>query len=289
MNSAFTKDSDAVPTKVEVPAPTAWPIVMAFGLTLAFAGLVTAASVSILGAVLTIAGAVGWFREVLPAESHEWLPVVQEEIAVQTTRETVERIAGIGAVPRAWLPLEIYPISAGIKGGLAGGAVMALLAMLYGGLSGNGIWHGINLLVAGLFPAMATETARQIGAFNLQEFLFAVPLHLLMSLLVGLLYGAMLPMLPRRPILLGGFVAPLLWSGMLYGSLAFVNPVMNRRVDWPWFVLCQIAFGIVAGIVVARQERISTRRNLPLIVRLGIEAEGLVPEHQPEREEDLKR
>jgi hypothetical protein len=76
---------------------------------------------------------------------------------------------------------------------------------------------------------------------------------------------------------------------MLYGSLAFVNPVMNRRVDWPWFVLCQIAFGIVAGIVVARQERISTRRNLPLMVRLGIEAEGLVSEHQPKPEEDLTR
>jgi hypothetical protein len=288
MNSAFAKRSDAVPAKVEVPAPTAWPIVMAFGLTLAFAGLVTAASVSLLGAVLTIAGVVGWFREVLPAESREWLPVVQEEVAVQTTRETVERIAGIGAPPRAWLPLEIYPISAGIKGGLAGGAVMASLAMLYGGLSGNGIWHGINLLVAGLFPAIATETAKQIGTFNLQEFLVAGPLHLLMSLLVGLLYGAMLPMLPRHPILFGGFVAPLLWSGMLYGSLAFVNPVMNRRIDWPWFVLCQIAFGMVAGVVVTVQERISTRQNVPLMVRIGIEAEGLVPEHKPEREEDQR-
>jgi hypothetical protein len=288
MNSAFTKHSDSVPAKIEVPAPTAWPIVMAVGLTLVFAGLLTAVSVSILGAVLTIVGAVGWFREVLPAESREWLPVVEEAVAVQTTRETVEQIAGVGAAPRAWLPLEIYPISAGIKGGLAGGAVMAVLAMLYGGLSGNGIWHGINLLVAGLFPAMATETEKQIGAFNLQEFLVAVPLHLLMSLLVGLLYGAMLPMLPRRPILLGGFVAPLLWSGMLYGSLVFVNPVMNRRIDWPWFVLCQIAFGIVAGVVVAFQERISTRRDLPLMVRMGVEAEGLLPEHRPGNQEDLR-
>src|SRR5690242_2137093 len=188
MNSAFTKDSDAVPARIEVPAPTAWPIVMAFGLTLAFAGLVTTASVSILGAVLTIAGAVGWFREVLPAESHEWLPVVQEEVAVQTTREAVERIAGNGVAPRTWLPLEIYPISAGIKGGLAGGAVIALLAALYGVFSGNGIWYAVNLLVAGLFPAMATETSTQIGAFNLHEFLVAVPIHLLISLLVGLLF-----------------------------------------------------------------------------------------------------
>jgi hypothetical protein len=268
-----------------VPAPTAWPIVMAFGLTLVFAGLVTAASVSILGAVLTVTGAVGWFRNVLPAESHEWLPVVQEEVVVQTTRETVERIAGLGGVPRAWLPLEIHPISAGIKGGLAGGAVMALLAAAYGILSGNGIWYAMNLLVAGLFPAMAAETARQLGAFNLHELLLAVSIHLVMSLLAGLLFGAMLPMAPRRPILLGGFVVPLLWSGMMYGGLVFINPVMNQNIDWPWFVLCQIAFGIVAGLVVMVQERIPTRGNVPLMVRMGMEAEGLVPED----EEDPRR
>ncbi len=34
--------------------------------------------------------------------------------------------------------------------------------------------------------------------------LFALALHLTMCTLVGLLYGAMLPMLPGRPILLGG-------------------------------------------------------------------------------------
>jgi hypothetical protein len=135
---------------------------------------------------------------------------------------------------------------------------------------------------------MATQTATQVGTFNLHEFLVAVPIHLVISLLAGLLYGAMLPMVPRRPILLGGFVAPLLWSGMMYGSLAFINPVMNQRIDWPWFVLCQIAFGIVAGVVVVVQERISTRQNVPLMVRIGVEAEGLVLEHQKENQEDLR-
>src|SRR5260370_29118007 len=240
-----------IPEKLEVPAPTAWPIVLAFGLTLVFAGMVTAASVSILGAVLAVAGDVGGFREVLPVESHEWEPVVQEEIAIETSRESVERIAPGRTLPRAWLPVEIYPISAGIKGGLAGGAAMALLAALYGIVSGNGIWYAMDLLVAGLFPAMATETARQIGTFNLHQFLVAVPIHLLTSLLVGLLYGAMLPMLPRRPIVLGGIVTPLLWSGLIYGILAFVNPVMNQHIDWVWFVASQIAFGVVAGLVVA--------------------------------------
>ena len=82
--------------KIEVPAPTAWPIVLAFGLTLVCVGFVTAASVSILGAVVVAAGAVGWFRQVLPVESHEWEPVVQEEIAIETSRESVERVIASG-------------------------------------------------------------------------------------------------------------------------------------------------------------------------------------------------
>jgi hypothetical protein len=285
MDSEVGKSSENTPEKIEVPAPTAWPIVLAFGLTLLVAGLVTTASVSILGAVLAVAGAVGWFREVLPVESHEWTPVVEEEIAIQPSRKTVERIPGLGAVPRAWLPIEIYPISAGIKGGLAGGAVMALLAGAYGILSGNGIWYAMNLLVAGAFPTMATQTGSQIGKFRLDELLLAIPLHLLISLTVGLLYGAMLPMLPRRPILLGGFVAPLLWSGLIYEGLAFINPVMNRRIDWFWFVLSQIGFGIVAGLVVTVQERILTEQRAPLAARMGIETPGLErePPEDPQR------
>ena len=266
-----------IPENIEVPAPTAWPIAMALGVTLIFAGLVTAEPVTILGAILALAGATGWFREVLPVEQHELVPVVHEDIAIETSRERVERIT---VLPRASLPVEIYPISAGVKGGLAGAAVMALLAGAYGLLSGNGIWYPMNLLVAGLFPAMATETPIQIGAFSMRAFIVAVPIHLMISLLVGLLYGAMLPMASKRPVLLGGLAAPLLWSFLIHGSLAVINPVMNQRIDWLWFVLSQMGFGIVAGLVVARQERIATPQ--PLRVRMGIEAPGLMEEHRPE-------
>ena len=44
-------------------------------------------------------------------------------------------------VQRAWLPLKIYPISAGVKGGLAGGVAMAVLAMLYGLIFYRSIWY----------------------------------------------------------------------------------------------------------------------------------------------------
>jgi hypothetical protein len=265
-----------IPEEIEVPSPTAWPIVLAFGMTLIFAGLVTAEPVSILGAILAVAGATGWFRDVLPVEKHASLPVVHEDIAIETTRESVERITELPALSRASLPVEIYPISAGVKGGLAGAAAMALLAGAYGLFSGNGIWYPMNLLVAGFFPEMAVQTASQIGAFSLRAFVLAVPVHLMISLMVGLLYGAMLPLASKRPVLLGGFAAPLLWSFLIHGGLAVINPVMNQRIEWLWFVLSQMGFGIVAGVIVARQERISTPQ--PMRVRMGFEAPGLMEE-----------
>src|SRR6266446_2470460 len=266
---------------IELPAATAWPIVLAFGFTLVFAGLVTSASVSILGAIFTIAGCVGWFRNVLPHEKHESVPVVEKAPAVATSRPQVARVEWITQeLHRARLPLEIYPISAGVKGGLAGSVAMAVLAMLYGIVSGRGIWYPVNLLAAGFFPAATTATTPEIGTFHLKVFLIAVSVHLITSLLVGLLYGAILPMLPRRPILLGGFVAPILWSGLIHSILGIVNPVLNQRIDWLWFVFSQVGFGIVAGLVVARQQRIRTPQHVPFVLRLGMEASRIKDENR---------
>jgi hypothetical protein len=259
-----------------MPAPTAWPIALAFGITLLFAGLLTSEAISILGAIVAIAGAVGWFRDVLPHEAHELVPVVPQVIEVTTTRREVARIGIALELRRAFLPLEIYPISAGIKGGLAGSVAMAGVAMLYGILSRTSIWYPINLLAAGFFPA-TTNTAL-IAAFHLRALLIAIPIHLLTSLLVGLLYGAMLPMLPRHPVLLGGFIAPILWSGLIHSILGIVNPVLNQRIDWVWFVASQFAFGIVAGVVVSWQGRIRTLQQLPLAFRSGMEASGMKDE-----------
>jgi len=264
---------------VELPAATAWPIVLAFGTTLLFAGLVTSVAVSALGGVLMIAGAVGWFRDVLPHEAHDVVPARPDVTVAATSRRTVAHVEIAGVSPRAWLPLEIYPVSAGIKGGLAGSVAMAVLAMSYGLLRERSIWYPINLLAAGFFPAAVTATTAQLAAFHLNAFLVAVPIHLLTSLLVGVLYGAMLPMLPRRPILLGGVIAPLVWSGLLYTVLGIINPVLDQRIDWLWFALSQIGFGIVAGIVVSRQERVGTWQRLPFAVRAGIEAPGMMREH----------
>src|ERR1700682_5754255 len=266
---------------INVPAPTAWPIVLAFGVALLFAGLVTSASLSILGAILAVSGCVGWFRDVLPHEKHESLLIAEKPIPVFTSRPEVAKVSWIPPeLHRPRLPLEIYPISAGVKGGLAGSVVMAVLAMIYGIASKHGIWYPINLLAAGFFPGR--NTTAQISAFHWDSFVIAVAVHLVTSLIVGLLYGAMLPMFSRRPILLGGFVAPVLWSGLLHSILGIVNPALNERIDWLWFVFSQFGFGIIAGIVVSRQQRVHTWQHLPFAVRAGMEATGAVNEKSRE-------
>jgi len=276
----MTRKSD--PETVLLPAPTAWPIVLAFGFTLIFAGLVTDVAVSLLGAILVIAGSVGWFRNVLPHEAHESVPVVRDEAVIATTRPSVARLKIASQPKRVWLPLEIYPVSAGVKGGLVGSVVMAGLAMLYGLISGNGVWYPVNLLVAGFFPGAVHATTAQIAEFRWSALFIAISIHLITSLLVGLLYGVMLPMFPRRPIFLGGLIAPIMWSGLLYTTLDIINPVMNQRINWFWFVLSQIGFGIVAGVVVSRQNRIHTYQGLPFAVRAGIEAPGVSRERDEE-------
>jgi len=265
------------PAEIKVPASTAWPLILAFGFTLMFAGLLTSASVSALGVVLAVAGCVGWFREVFPHEHEETVPVVFEEHRITTERRVVERVPVAPDLVRAWLPIETYPVSAGIKGGLAGGVAMAVLACAYGLLEAGSIWYPINLLAATVYAESLKLGPAQLNSFHADSFAIALVLHGIGSVFVGLLYGATLPMFARRPIVLGGLIAPGLWSGLLYSIMQLLNPLLASRINWIWFMASQIAFGVVAGIVVVRQERVSTRENLPFVVRAGIEAPGIVP------------
>ena len=265
------------PRTIEVPAPTAWPFILAFGATLLFAGLVTSTSVSVLGAALALAGCVGWFRAVFPHQQEETVAVVPEDIRLITDRRVVERIPVLPDQLRAWLPARTYPVSAGVKGGIAGSVAMAVLACAYGVLKVGSIWYPINLLAAVIYRESLGLGPAQLYSFHADAFAIALVLHGLVSILVGLLYGAMLPMFPRRPSVLGGLIAPVLWSALLYTVLGLLNPLLATHIDWFWFVASQVAFGIVAGFVVVRQESIPTRENVSFVLRAGIEAPGTIP------------
>jgi len=278
------KEGSKGPREIELPAPSAWPLVLAVGFALLFAGLLTSASVSVLGAVLTVAGCVGWFREVFPHEHEEVVLVLAEGPSSATERRIVERLPIAPEFVRAWLPLETYPVSAGVKGGLAGSVAMAVLACGYGLLKAGSIWYPINLLAAVVYAESLKLGPAQLNSFHADSFAVAIVLHGIVSVLVGLLYGAMLPMFARRPILLGGLIAPALWSGLLYSILGLLNPLLESHIDWFWFTASQVAFGIVAGIVVMRQSRVTTRENVPFALRAGIEAPGTMAPRGNEKE-----
>jgi hypothetical protein len=259
---------------VHLPASTHWPIILAFGFTLGVAGLVTSLWVTVCGVVMAFAGCLGWFRQVLPHEAHEQVAVVVQPVIVTTTRRLVQRLQ-VAPETRALLPVETYPVLSGIKGGIAGGIAMMFPALLYGLIAQHSIWYPVNLL-GGAGATRGEITTAQIAAFHWSWLLMAILIHAITCLLVGLLYGAMLPMLPRRPVVLGGVVAPLLWTGLLHSTMGVINPALDAHIQWGWFLVSQVTFGVVAGLVVKREGRIRTTGRVPFFARMGIEAPGLM-------------
>jgi len=68
------------------------------------------------------------------------------------------------------------------------------------------------------------------------------------SILVGLLYGVMLPMFPRYPALWAAIVAPLLWTGLLWSSLSVINPLLDERIELASPPVSAYAAGLVRGV-----------------------------------------
>jgi len=267
---------DADHGEIHLPAPTSWPIVLALGITLLFTGMLTHWAISLLGLFLMAPAAVGWFLEVLPREHHEEIAVTTEELTVESSqRATAQKPAS--EERREVHPVERYSLLTGVKGGIAGGIAMTVPAGLYGLIRYHSIWYAINLLAAGGFNSWAGESNAFLAAFHMKGLLAAMAIHGTTSVLVGLLYGAMLPMFPRKPILTAGLAGPLLWTGLLYTSLGIVSPILDQRIDWLWFVVSQIAYGLVTGYVVNLQMKVRTPefRALPFSVRAGLHTDQI--------------
>jgi hypothetical protein len=253
---------------VVLPSPTVWPIVLALGLTLIITGMVTHWVISLLGLVLTLRSMIGWFFDVFPHEKHIVVPIEPQTVTISSTRTIREQME----VGRKLLPIETFSVTAGVKGGIVGGIAMIVPATLFSLLRYHSIWYAANLLAAGGFVSWREQSNEFLAQFHLEGLLAAIGIHTLVSVLVGLLYGAMLPMFPRKPILTAGFMAPLLWTGILYSVLNIISPILNARIDWFWFVISQIAFGLVCGFVVNQTVRVRTPqfRALPFHVRAGL-------------------
>lgn len=272
---------------IEVPAPTSWPFVTAFGLALLLAGLVTSLAVSVVGFVVVLRGAIGWFRDVLPMPKEELVQIrrvpTPEPPAARPTRR-VDHLQPGTEGHRVYIPVKVHPYSAGLVGGFVGGVGMAIIACLYGLIAHGSLWYPVNLLAAAALPSLADAGPEELNAFHLAGFIVALISHGIISLLVGLLYAAILPMMPSRfTAFWGSFLAPVLWTALIASTLRLINPALNSRIDWGWFIASQVAYGLITGYVVAHSKMVETAQAWPLAARAGVKAPGLLPEKEGDR------
>src|SRR6266498_153409 len=269
---------------VEVPASTPWPFVTAFGLALLFAGLVTSLAVSVVGAVVILSGAIGWFREVFPISKVEFVQLEAPAPIVARSARRVDHLLPGAEGHRVYIPVEVHPYSAGLLGGILGGVGMAIIACTYGLIAQGSLWYPINLLAAAGLPSLAEAGPAELKAFHLSGFIVALISHGIISLLVGLLYAAILPMMPSRfTAFWGSFLAPVLWTALVASTLKLINPTLNSKIAWGWFIASQVAFGLITGFIVAHSKEVETAQSWPLAARAGVEAPGLIPEQEEEQ------
>jgi hypothetical protein len=242
--------------------------------------------VGAVGLVLALRAAVGWWHNVIPHEEHEEVPIdpALRPAPILVEDRSVVRLRAGESRHRVRIPERIHPYSSGLWGGLAGGAAMAALACLYGLIAQHSIWYPVNLLAGVVIPGMGNESVEQLRAFQPFAFFAAVMGHIIISILVGIVYAVMLPMFPKYAPFWAGILMPLFWSGLVATTLSVIDPAMNKRISWPWFVVAQLGFGLVGGYVIARSTSIETMQSWTLAERAFVETPGLQSPDEENRE-----
>src|SRR5215472_14404426 len=253
-------EAPAAPDSLEMPRPTAAPLVLALGITLLATGVALGTGFLAVGAVVVVAGLSLWIVQLLPGRGH-----VHESVAETAASQPVlARPGGVAhlrsGMPgyRLRLPQDVHPVSAGLKGGIVGGAAMPVPALLWGLLSGHGLWYPVNLLAGIVLPGVGRMTVPELERFSASLLVVALVIHVAMSGVIGLIFGVLLPTLPAvpRPIAWGGLLMPILWAGASYVAIRVVNPPLPGKVSWPWFLLSQLVFGITMPAVVLGAKRL---------------------------------
>ena len=252
---AITEDEHA--GTVEVPRPTVAPMVLALGMAMLAAGIATSPAFLVVGAALLIFGLGLWVSQLVPGRGEVREPLVEPS---RRPRPVTVKVGGVGrmqegmAGSRLRLPNEVHPISAGIKGGLLGGALMPLPALAWGLWSGHGIWYPVNLLAGLVLPGVGRMTTGELEQFWLGLLALGLTIHVVNSATFGMIYGVLMPTLPSlpRPLAWGGLAMPMLWTGLSFALMGLVNPLLARGIDWPWFIASQFVFGVVAATAIER-------------------------------------
>ncbi len=106
---------------------------------------------------------------------------------------------------------------------------MPLPVLVYGLLSGHGIWWPVNLLAGMVIPGVGGMSGSELEQFNPGLLIAGILIHIVVSLVLGLIYGVLLPMLPdfRKPLAWGALLMPLLWTAASYVAFSVMNPTVR--------------------------------------------------------------
>ncbi|MEE3327591.1 MAG: hypothetical protein VX252_09670 [Myxococcota bacterium] len=260
---------------IHLPAPTAAPLFFALGLAFLGASLVTNVVFAYVGLVTAVLGAVGWWREMLPREHTEPVaaqPLHERAPAIVPREGAVEHLVIGEGGHRVRLPLEYHPYAAGLRAGIAGGIAMAIMGGIQGLATAGTPWAAFNGFASIVMPLFGAAPPPDMTSFHIGIMVSALAIHLVLSLLIGVVYSSILPMLPGSPRLWGGIVAPLVWTVCGWAAISVVMPTSVMDIRWGWFIASQLAFGLAAGEVIARSPRIQTLQSYTLAGRAGLEA-----------------
>ncbi|MGD9632376.1 MAG: hypothetical protein AB7G28_08700 [Pirellulales bacterium] len=244
---------------VELPRPTAAPLVLATGIALVAMGVATSLAFVPVGILVFIVGLGRWIDQMISPRGHvreAFVDPSRRPAPVAPAPGDVEELKRGMPGYRLRLPVKVHPVSAGVKGGIVGGLVMPLPALAYGHFSGHTIWWPVNLLAGMMLPGVGDMSVADLEKFHMPLFITSVAIHVVVSLVVGLMYGVLMPTLPniRKPLAWGALLMPLAWTAVSFVALGRVNPGVREGIEWPWFVLSQFVFGVVAAVVFMRFE-----------------------------------
>ncbi len=239
---------------VTIPGPTIAPFVLALGLVTLAVGMATRPAFLWVGASIFFVGLATWVAHLLPGRGHVAVPLETHPLPALGQQKSlrVSHLEKGRPGYRLRLPEKIHPISAGVRGGIAGGLVMTVPALLYGILSGHGVWYPVNLLTGMVLPGIEKMSEAQLSQFDAMLAGLAIGIHAVMSVVIGLTYGVLMPTLPPipKPMAWGALLMPVMWTAVTFGAMQFVDPVLAREVDWPWFIVSQFVFGLAVAVAV---------------------------------------
>ena len=149
---------------------------------------------------------------------------------------------------------------------------MAMVATVFSLAKFHSLWYAVNLMAASSFLGWQNASDIFLSQFHLEGLMAGLAIHALVSILVGLLYASLLPIFPRFIFVSGGLITPLMWTALAYGLMQSVTPVLGSRVNWPWFIASQIAFGLVASLAVSLRVKVRSAefQSLPFAERAGL-------------------